>query len=186
MAIGLNHNTEIIRPNEDSFLEIGSVYGSARSATPTGYLLCDGSLVSRTTYSRLFNVISTTYGVGNGSTTFALPDLRGSFIRGAGTSSGYTQNITVTLGTKTNDAIQGHRHSDSGHIHSFQAGLITGFGSDVRNTDGVGNVTWGVQTQTSTGYANIADPTTDTVNGTPRTTTETIVKNLGMNFFIKF
>lgn len=49
----------------------------AGSAAPAGWLLCDGSEVSRTTYAALFSAISTAYGVGNGSTTFNLPDMRG-------------------------------------------------------------------------------------------------------------
>lgn len=50
-------------------------YGGSKA--PAGWLLCDGSAVSRTTYASLYAVIGTTYGAGNGSTTFALPDLRG-------------------------------------------------------------------------------------------------------------
>lgn len=60
----------------------GSVFYRASSSIPTGYLECNGSEVNRTTYAGLFSVIGTTYGVGNGSTTFNLPDLRGEFIRG--------------------------------------------------------------------------------------------------------
>lgn len=52
------------------------------SYPPAGYLLCDGSLVSRTTYAALFAAIGTTFGVGDGSTTFALPDLRARYIGG--------------------------------------------------------------------------------------------------------
>lgn len=55
---------------------VGSVIYFAGSAAPEGYLVCDGSLVNRRTYAALFAVIGTTYGTGNGSTTFALPDLR--------------------------------------------------------------------------------------------------------------
>lgn len=55
----------------------GVVLPFAGSAAPTGWLLCDGSAVSRTTYAALFTAISTTYGSGNGSTTFNLPDLGG-------------------------------------------------------------------------------------------------------------
>ena len=55
---------------------VGSVIYFAGSAAPEGYLVCDGSLVNRRTYAALFAVIGTTYGAGNGSTTFALPDLR--------------------------------------------------------------------------------------------------------------
>ena len=60
----------------------GAVNSFAMSAAPTGWLSCNGSLVSRATYSSLFSAIGTTYGVGDGSTTFALPDLRGEFVRG--------------------------------------------------------------------------------------------------------
>lgn len=60
----------------------GTVLYFASSSVPTGYLKCNGAAVSRTTYSTLFAAIGTTFGVGNGSTTFNLPDLRGEFIRG--------------------------------------------------------------------------------------------------------
>jgi len=56
------------------------------ASAPTGFLLCDGSAVSRTTYATLFGVIGTTYGVGNGSTTFNLPDLRQRFPLGKAVS----------------------------------------------------------------------------------------------------
>lgn len=55
----------------------GLLVATARSTAPTGWLLCDGSAVSRTTYADLFGAIGTTYGAGDGSTTFNLPDLRG-------------------------------------------------------------------------------------------------------------
>jgi len=54
----------------------GTVQAYAGSASPSGWLLCDGSAVSRSTYAKLFALIGTTYGVGNGSTTFNIPDLR--------------------------------------------------------------------------------------------------------------
>jgi microcystin-dependent protein len=172
MAIGLNHNTEIIRPNEDSFLEIGSVYGSARSATPSGYLLCDGSLINRTTYSRLFNAISTTYGSGDGSTTFALPDLRGAAPRGSGTSSGYTQNVTVTLGAKTNDGVENHSHTfNETPNFGYSLGGSGGYGAFQTYGALASSFTLGV----SVGSMNSG-----------RTANETRMKNLGMNFFIKF
>lgn len=55
----------------------GSIYMFAGSVIPSGFLLCDGSAVSRTDYVTLFDVIGTTYGAGDGSTTFNLPDLSG-------------------------------------------------------------------------------------------------------------
>jgi phage-related tail fiber protein len=60
----------------------GSVIWFAANTAPTGYLKANGAAVSRTTYAALFTAIGTTYGAGNGSTTFNLPDLRGEFIRG--------------------------------------------------------------------------------------------------------
>ena len=57
----------------------GMIQMFAGSTAPTGWLLCNGSAVSRTDYAALFAVIGTTYGVGDGSTTFNLPDMRGEF-----------------------------------------------------------------------------------------------------------
>jgi microcystin-dependent protein len=63
---------------EDSaFCPTGVIMAYGAAAAPTGWLLCDASAVSRTTYADLFAIIGTTYGVGDGSTTFNLPDLRG-------------------------------------------------------------------------------------------------------------
>lgn len=64
----------------------GSVVAFAGSSIPNGYLLCDGSAVSRTTYSALYSAIGTKYGTGNGSTTFNLPNLTNKFIQGSNTA----------------------------------------------------------------------------------------------------
>ena len=70
----------------------GSVHIMATTTAPSGYLKCDGAAVSRTTYADLFTTIGTTWGAGDGSSTFNLPDLRGEFVRGwdngKGTDSG--------------------------------------------------------------------------------------------------
>lgn len=68
-------------------LPAGVILAYGASAAPAGYLLCDGSAVSRATYATLFAAINTTWGVGDGSTTFGLPDLRGRMAVG--------QNATV-------------------------------------------------------------------------------------------
>ncbi|WP_058773316.1 phage tail protein [Pseudomonas rhizoryzae] len=60
----------------------GAIEYFARSSAPNGYLKANGAAVSRTTYATLFAAIGTTFGAGDGSTTFNLPDLRGEFIRG--------------------------------------------------------------------------------------------------------
>jgi microcystin-dependent protein len=67
----------------DFAIPVGTIMMWAGSTAPTGWLLCNGAAVSRTTYSDLFAVISTTYGTGNGSTTFNVPDLQRRFPLGA-------------------------------------------------------------------------------------------------------
>lgn len=70
--------------NADAANFRGIIFPYAGSSAPDGFLLCDGSAVSRATYADLFALIGTTYGAGDGSTTFNVPDLRGSVIIGAG------------------------------------------------------------------------------------------------------
>jgi microcystin-dependent protein len=77
--------------------EVGTIKPWGKATAPSGYLLCDGSAVSRTTYADLFAVVGTTYGVGNGSTTFNVPDLQGKFPQG---KSG-TTNLATTGGANT-------------------------------------------------------------------------------------
>jgi len=86
----------------------GTVLPFAGSTAPAGWLLCDGSAASRATYANLFGVIGTTYGVGDGSTTFGLPDLRGRVIAGRDDMGGTnarrlntTANVTTTNGSTT-------------------------------------------------------------------------------------
>lgn len=88
----------------------GMIAPFGMSSAPTGWLACDGSAVSRTTYSALFSAISTTWGTGDGSTTFNIPDLRNAFLRGVGTSTIFTQNNTTTLAQTQNDSLQNHAH----------------------------------------------------------------------------
>lgn len=66
----------------DLVMPPGSLMAYAASTAPSGWLSCDGAAVSRTTYADLFTAISTTWGSGDGSTTFNVPDLRGQFLRG--------------------------------------------------------------------------------------------------------
>lgn len=78
--------TENIATEIKIAMPAGSVIAFAGNNTPTGYLLCDGSAVSRTTYAELFNAIGTLFGAGDGSTTFNLPNLTDRFIQGSETS----------------------------------------------------------------------------------------------------
>ena len=102
--------------NNIASVPTGTLTMFAGASAPTGYLLCDGTAVSRTTYATLFGVISTTYGVGDNSTTFNLPDLRGRAPIGVGTGTGLTARaLGATVGTETHTLtaaeIPGHTHS---------------------------------------------------------------------------
>lgn len=97
----------------------GAVMAFAMNSAPSGWLACNGSNVSRTTYAALFAAIGTTYGAGDGSTTFALPDLRGYFVRGSGTNSDAT--ASGTFGAKQADGIRDHTHRVMYNITPFAA-----------------------------------------------------------------
>ena len=81
----------------DSTIPTGTIFDYAGTSIPTGWLNCDGSAVSRTTYAALFAALDTTWGNGDGSTTFNLPDLRGRVTVGVG-SVGTNSQPTVALG----------------------------------------------------------------------------------------
>jgi microcystin-dependent protein len=75
----------------------GAITAFGASSAPTGWLTCDGSAVSRTTYATLFAVVGTTWGVGDGSTTFNVPDLRGQFLRGYDSRATSTSQDTTSI-----------------------------------------------------------------------------------------
>ena len=88
--------------------ETGSVVWVASSSAPTGYLKANGAAVSRTTYANLFAIIGTSFGAGDGSTTFNIPDLRGEFIRGWDDSRGV--DTGRSFGTSQTDDFKEHEH----------------------------------------------------------------------------
>lgn len=109
----------------------GSVFNFAASTAPTGYLECSGAAVSRTTYAALFAVTSTTFGVGDGSTTFNLPNLRGEFVRGWDNGRGV--DASRAFGSAQSDEFESHRHAWTGTVFASgdgSDGYIT-VGSDV-------------------------------------------------------
>lgn len=115
---------------------IGSVTAYAGQSAPAGWLLCSGQTVSRTQYSGLFLTIGTTYGAGDGSTTFALPDLRGRVPAGLDNMGGSTASrltsggsgvfgtvLGATGGTETHTLttaqMPSHTHTQNAHGHTI-------------------------------------------------------------------
>jgi len=98
-------------------LPIGTVMKYAGTAAPSGWALCDGSLFSRSTFSQLFAAIGTSYGVGDGSTTFNVPDLRGKVPVGKDAATFATLGATGGVETVALTAAQGgasnHTHTDN-------------------------------------------------------------------------
>lgn len=114
---------------------VGGIIEWGNAQPPAGYLVCDGTAVSRTTYADLFAVIGTTFGVGDGSTTFNLPNFKGRTPLGVGlaTATGATTHTLAQMGgeethTLTTAEIPAHTHSitDPGHIHEIRANSFAG------------------------------------------------------------
>lgn len=158
----------------------GMVVMFAGTTCPAGWLKQDGAAVSRTTYARLFAVVSTTYGVGNGSTTFNVPNTQGVFVRGVGSQTISSIVYTGTLAATQGDQFQGHRQ---GWINT----VIWGNGATGNPPTYVAGGTTGANSGTfSSSPWVIGDPITDGTNGTPRTGIETRPANVAMNYCIKF
>lgn len=159
--------------NAISIVPSGVVQMFAMTALPSGWLVCNGAAVSRTTYAALFGAIGTTYGTGDGTTTFNLPAAQGQFIR-IYNATGTGPDAGRALGALQLDQGQGHQH-----------GLLTGQASYwARATSGGGQGApsgVGAEETVSTGAANVSDGT----NGTPRMGTETRPVNLNFVLAIK-
>lgn len=143
------------------------------STAPAGWLNCDGSEVSRTANKDLFALIGTTYGAGDGTTTFNLPDFREASPYGIGTrEAGVTAHDAATIGQFKDDQMQGHRHSPLSPEAIFWGNAGVTAGNKASTSTGTGSLTTG-------------GAVTDGSNGTPRTGTTTRGKILGINFVIK-
>lgn len=95
---------------------IGSILPYGGATAPSGWFICDGTAVSRTTYAELFAVIGTSFGAGDGSTTFNLPDMRESVPKGAGltgkTVGAHLDADGLAVGEFLDDRVQSHYHGD--------------------------------------------------------------------------
>ena len=173
----LSTNTSDISSLQSDVSPTGSVIAFAGSSAPTGWLICNGAEVSKTTYADLFAVIGTTYDSTGGRTgpstgNFCLPDLRQCMIMGVGGNDNYTQKINwysvaKTLGQFSEMSVQGH-----GHFYDKS-------GSESAAT-GVPTTTVGSNSSSST-------QTGGTVydDGTSFTDAITQPNNVGLNYIIK-
>jgi microcystin-dependent protein len=171
------------------FVPPGAVLPFAMAVTPSGWLAANGAAVSRTLYPALFAAIGTLYGVGNGNTTFNVPDLRGYFVRGSGKNLDNTES--GAFGQKQAGDFDSHTHTGSSasagaHTHSFTLtsgagdttqGLANGSGSSSNAESGV------TQAASTTGSAG-AHTHTITIASTGGT--ETRPKNIALLYCIKF
>lgn len=107
--------------------EIGAVSAFAMPTPPTGWLVCDGSTVSRTEYADLFATIGTLWGHGDEVTTFNLPDLRGEFVRGFDAGRGVDDGRAFA--SAQNDELKSHRHEIPTAVRTSSYGAISEWNS---------------------------------------------------------
>ena len=159
----------------------GSIFTFASTTVPSGYLECNGAAVSRSTYATLFATISTTFGVGDGSSTFNLPDLRGQFVRGWANNATGTGDDGRSFASSQADQNKTHGHTasvtDPGHKH-----VTKGHGTQ---DDGGSNVTGSTSGGTSSTSMNDAN-TGITVSVASDGGAEVRVKNIALMYVIKF
>jgi microcystin-dependent protein len=152
----------------------GTILPFGASTAPDGFLACDGSAVSRATYADLFAVIGETWGVGDGATTFNVPNLAGAFLRGTGTGTiNARDKVGPAVGAYQEDQMQGHWHNATGTIESG--------GGNQQNS-----YTWGTSATAGSHNVLIRAASADGTNGTPRTGAETRPYAAGVLYIIKF
>lgn len=116
----------------------GSLVAYGGTSAPSGWLLCDGSAVSRTTYASLFTAVSTTYGVGDGSSTFNLPDLRGRVIAGQDDMGGSAASRLTTAAGGVDGATLGA--VGGSQTHTLTTAQLAAHTHSLTNVTGTGSV----------------------------------------------
>lgn len=149
----------------------GEVRMYAGSAAPSTWLFCDGAAVSRSTYATLYALVGTTYGVGDGSTTFNLPDFKGRTPIGVGTGSGLTARaLAAKVGEETHVLTSAE---NAAHTHnSFASADASGSDSTPRLTN--------------TGRLDILGGATPTSSSGSGTAHNNMQPSLAINFIIKY
>ena len=152
----------------------GTIQMWPTTSAPSGYLNCDGSAVSRSTYSALFSVVSTTFGIGDGTTTFNLPNYTNRMPYG--TTIGATGGSATTTISQANIPNYNLTVTDPGHFHT---------GGMCNNPAGGSIPTSGDRSPTETYQTNTATTGITVSSGGSGTAMNTISPYLGINFIIK-
>lgn len=189
---------QAVREALTSLIPAGTMILFGGTSTPSGWFWCDGSAYSRTTYAALFAAIGTTWGVGDGSTTFNVPDLRGRAPIGVGQGSGLTNR---TLGSKLGE--EGHAltlaengahthvgglHAHTGGAHTHNYTKITYVGSGGTKNLSIGTTATGQTVSTDSGgaVATTSDGAVATTSSGSGTAHNTMQPSLVVNYLIKF
>ena len=159
----------------------GMIAPFAMSSPPTGWLECNGATISRSTYATLFAAIGTTYGAGDGSSTFVLPDLRATFIRGFDNSRGI--DTGRTFGSFQDQGIPAMKGdiTDAHGQSRTQTNAVSGF---TNVFEGIGSSSWRTSIESSSGqYAEVRFDSTRIVPDAPHGGVRP--RNLALMYMIK-
>ena len=159
----------------------GMIAPFAMSSPPTGWLECNGATISRSTYATLFAAIGTTYGAGDGSSTFVLPDLRATFIRGFDNSRGIDTGRTFgSFQDQGIPAMKGDIADAHGNSRT-QTNAVSGF---TNVFEGIGTSSWRTSIESSSGqYAEVRFDSTRIVPDAPHGGVRP--RNLALMYMIK-
>jgi phage-related tail fiber protein len=136
-------DTQVASITPQDMTPAGTIIWSARNTAPTGYLKANGAAISRTTYATLFSAIGTTFGSGDGSTTFNVPDLRGEFARGWDDGRGIDTGRTFGSAQASANLAHTHGITDPGHLHTwnfYQGGWNSGTSGNTCVANNLGTV----------------------------------------------
>ena len=190
---------QAVREALTALIPAGTMVLFGGTSAPSGWLLCDGAAYSRTTYAALFAAINTRWGVGDGSTTFNIPDLRGRAPIGEGQGSGLTnrtlgsklgeESHALTLAENGSHAHTGglHQHVGGEHTHGLRGNRYdTGPAWKITFCSSGSNVSSDGPTESGGAVATSSDGAVATTSSGSGTAHNTMQPSLVVNYLIKF